>query len=612
MSASQKPSVSFRTLVRRASSFAAPHRGAIAAVLTVALVGSALSAAQPLLMKRIIDALATPARRKDLWGAVIGLLVLEALRAVLSGWTTVRSWTIKNAVDYELRTRLVEKLTVLPLEYHRRGTVGGLMNLMNQSVGGFNDAFKEVAFTFLPTCFYLVLSMIAMVKLDWRLTLATVVFLPLPVVIWARTAGVQTQRERTLMTHWAKLYGRLNEVLDSIQTVKSFAMERSETLRFLDGQRAGKKIVQRGVKDDAVTNAAQNLLVLCARLSTVAVGAYLVTTDRITLGTLVAFLGYTSALFVPVQSLTDLYKLVRKGAVSTEAILEILDEPEMLTDGPDAKPAPTLSGAVEFRHVTFGYRPDTPVLHHLSLCVDPGEWVALVGPSGSGKSTLTLLLQRLYEPADGAVLVDGHDLRSLTAGSLRRQMGVVPQDVRLFSDTIRANIAYGRPDAADEDIEIAARAANAHDFIMELPQGYDTVVGERGIGLSGGQRQRIAIARAFLLDPPLLIFDEATSALDTESERAIQGALRRLSRGRTTLVIAHRLSTVRDANRIVVLDQGRIVEVGCHDELLARGGTYATLVGAQTTLETIEPNEPERSEPERPFPKPRRVLTDAA
>lgn len=585
-SPSEKPP-SLPALVRRASAFITPHRNTIGAVLGAALLGSALNAAGPLFMKRVIDALASPDHRGALWGAVAGLIGIEALRTILTGWTTVRSWVVKNTIDYELRVRLAEKLTTLPLGYHQRGSVGGLMNQMNESVGGYTEAFKELTFTFLPSCFYFLLSLTSMFRLDWRLTVATLLFVPLPVVIGAWAARVQMGRERRLLRHWDALYGRFNEVLDGIQTVKSFATERAEIARFLRGQRAGKAIVRRSVRDDALTAAAQNFAILLARLASVALGAVLVTRGAITLGTLVAFLGYLSGLFTPLQSLAETYKKARRGVLSAEAILAILDEPELLADRPGAIPAPALRGAIEFRNVTFAYRPEIPVLHGISLRVEPGEWVAFVGPSGSGKSTLMLLLQRLEEPVIGSVLVDGLDVRDLTAASLRRQVGIVPQDVRLFSDTIRANIAYGRPDATDAEIEAAARAANAHDFVMKLPEGYDTMVGERGALLSGGQRQRIAIARAFLLAPPILIFDEATSALDTESERAIQEALARLARGRTTLTIAHRLSTVRDADRIVVLDQGRIVEIGRHAELMARGGAYAALARGQTEDATV-------------------------
>jgi ATP-binding cassette subfamily B protein len=300
-----------------------------------------------------------------------------------------------------------------------------------------------------------------------------------------------------------------------------------------------------------------------------------------TVGTLIAFLGYIGGLFGPVQGLTNSYQTLRRATVSLETIFDILDADDLVGDPPNAAEVRQLRGEVEFRDVSFGYQAGRPVLRGINLTARPGETIALIGPSGSGKTTLTTLLQRFYRVTDGAISIDGVDIREMTQHSLRSHMGVVFQDAHLFNDTVRANIAYGRPDASEAEVEGAARAAHAHDFIMDLPEGYDTIVRERGTRLSGGQRQRIAIARALLKNPPILILDEATSALDSESEQLIQRALKTLLQGRTAFVIAHRLSTVHDADRIIVIENGQITESGRHAELIALGGYYAGVVARQ-------------------------------
>jgi ATP-binding cassette subfamily B protein len=318
-----------------------------------------------------------------------------------------------------------------------------------------------------------------------------------------------------------------------------------------------------------------------ARLVAIGLGTVLILRGEITLGTLMAFLAFVGGLVAPVQTLTSLYQTIRKTTVSFESILTILEADKAAQDRPTAVHAGRLRGHVSFEHVQFSFRRDAPTLHDVSFEVRAGETVALVGPSGVGKSTIAQLLQRLYAPDAGRITIDGQDVADITLASLRAQIGVVPQEPFLFNDTVLANLAYARPSASREEIETAARAANAHGFIQALPHGYDTVVGERGSRLSGGQRQRIAIARAMLQNPTILILDEPTSALDAESERLVQEALARLAWNRTTLLIAHRLETVASAHRIVVMANGRIVEQGTHEELRAARGTYAAMLAQE-------------------------------
>ena len=568
-------------LAKRSLQFVRPYRSTLAGVISLALLLAALSAVDPLLMKYLFDALERRSGLSSLGMIMAGLVALELARAGLQAWLGVLSWDVRLGVDYTMRENVMSKLNSLPMSFHQGETIGATMNRINQGIAGCVTAFCETAFNLFPTLLYLVLSVTAMLQMEWRLAIAVIVFAPLPAIIGAWAAPEQMHRERRLVERWNSIYGRFNEVLAGMMTVKGFAMEEEEKRRFMQGVREGNEVVRRGVRTDNVTGTLRTLAATAARLTALAVGGYLISRQEMTVGTLLAFLGYIGGLFGPVQGLTNTYQTLRKATVSLEAIFSILDAEDVVADGPGASDVRPLRGEVEFRQVSFGYQPGSAVLRDISLTAKPGETIALIGPSGSGKTTLLALLQRFYSLTDGSITVDGVDIKRMTQRSLRSQIGVVFQDAHLFNDTVRANIAYGRPAAAQADVEAAARAAHAHDFIMTLPEGYDTVVRERGSRLSGGQRQRIAIARALLKDPPILILDEATSALDSESEYLIQRALKTLLSGRTAFVIAHRLSTVRDADRIVVIKEGVIAEAGNHTELLAHGGYYASLVARQ-------------------------------
>jgi ATP-binding cassette subfamily B protein len=468
------------------------------------------------------------------------------------------------------------------VSFHRAEGVGALMTRLDRGIQGLVGALSELSLNVVPAVIYLGVAAAVMFRLDGRLALLVLAFAPVPALITTVFAPAQANRERTLLDRWARIYSRFNEVLSGIVTVKSFAMELAEKQRFLGEVKRANAVVVRGVGVDSGVMAAQNLVVTAARIAVVAFGGTLVIRGEVTAGTLVAVLGYVGGLFTPVQGLTGAYKTLRLAKVSLDQVFSILDAQDPLADAPDAKELTHVRGDVTFDAVRFEYDARRPLLHGISLEVPAGENVALVGPSGAGKTTLMALLQRLHDPTGGAVRIDGTDVRGLKQVSLRRHIGVVLQDALLFNETVRDNIAYGRPDATFAQIEAAARAAHAHDFVTALPQGYDTVVGERGNRLSAGERQRIAIARALLKDPPILILDEPTSALDAESEALIQEALRRLTCGRTTFFIAHRLSTVVEADRVVVMKDGLVAEVGTHRELVRQGGYYASLVRRQT------------------------------
>jgi len=566
---------------RRALGFISPHKGMIAAISVLTLLVAALGALEPLAMKYIFDKLET-----GLLGALavgvamlVGLSLVRELFGGLSNWL---AWKIRLEVNKGLLEATVTRLHHLPVAYHREETVGGIMTKLDRGVNGFVGATSDIAFNVFPSVVYLVISLFIMFSLDATLSFIVLFFAPLPAIIGMWAADEQTKRERALVDRWTRIFSRFNEVLTGILTVKSFAAEDAEKDRFMTGVRSANRMVLKGVGFDTGVGAAKNLVGILAKVCALAVGGYLVIAQEITAGTLVAFLGYAAGLFGPVQGLTGVYQTIRKASVSLGIIFSIIDASDHMSDAPHAKPVKAISGEVVFDGVSFSYDAKRPILNGIDLRVAPGECVALVGPSGAGKSTLAALLQRLHDPTGGAIRIDGVDLRDMKQRSLRERIGIVSQDALLFNDTVRNNIAYGRMDATNEEITAAAKAANAHEFIKRLPKGYDTVIGERGCLLSAGERQRLSIARALIKDPPILILDEATSSLDAESEMFVQEALERVMEGRTTLIIAHRLSTVVAADRILVLKDGDIIEAGSHSELLSSGGYYTTLVECQS------------------------------
>ena len=571
-----------------------PNARRVALTFAGAVSVAAAAAAEPLVFRALVDFLTIGAGRAAVGtgavspGTLRGLVRVVAAVGLVLAWrtlagarVTVATWQVRLGVEYQLRRHVAAKLSVLSPQTQAEVGTGGLRYAIEASAPQTAGAFTDVAYRLLPTLVYVTVAACGMVRLQPALALVVLCLVPIPAALAAIAAPRQAARDALHHTTWTKLWAWYGEVLHGMATVRAFANERAEERQFLRRTHAVFTSIRRGIHADARVTAAAGAAELTARLAVLGYGGWLVVRGALSLGALLALWGYIGGVFAPVTLLVDLYPAVRKAAVALESVFEVLDADEESPDLPDAVPAPALRGRVTLEDVRFAYGDGRPALDGIRVDIAPGETVALVGPSGSGKSTVLRLVQRVHQPTAGRVLLDGHDLRGLQAASVRRQLGVVPQEVVLFAGSIAANIAYGRPTATRAEVEAAARAANAHDFITDFGAGYEHRIGEGGRGLSGGQRQRIAIARAFLVDPAVLLLDEATAALDAESERAVQDALRALRRGRTTLVVAHRLNTVRDADRILVVQGGRVVGDGPHERLLAECATYAALVAQQ-------------------------------
>jgi len=636
MRSDSKPPKVTRDLLKRVLAYARPYQWRILLMLAMILIGTGLSLLIPLIFRRMIDVVIPTKNLAGLAWLALALLIIPALNGLVGVVQRQLNAQVGEGVIFDLRTALYGKLQRLSLRFFTHTKTGELMSRLNNDVVGAQDAISNTIVSLITNVVEAVAILAVMLTLQWKLTLVSVIILPLFILIARKLGDRLREYARRSMELNAQMNAHMNETLNigGALLVKLFGRTRDEERRFRE--RAA------SVRDIGVTRAVYGTaffatIGLVSAVGTALVygfGGYLVIAGAFTVGTIVAFGSYLGSLYGTLQGLANAPVQFSTSVVSFERVFELIDLPQDIAEEPDAVELQQSRGELVFDDVTFNYAIDESILlsdvkrygsmenvtavlsleskgkkeeehgsengeaesktqarevalEHISFTAAPGQLVALVGPSGAGKTTLTYLIPRLYDPADGRILLDGHDLREVTLDSLATQIGMVTQESYLFHDTIRTNLTYAKLDATQAEIEAAARAANIHDFIMDLPGGYDTVVGERGYRLSGGEKQRIALARVILKDPRILVLDEATSHLDSESEALIQEALKRVMAGRTSIVIAHRLSTILAADLILVIDRGQIVERGTHAELLSLGGLYAQLYETQFNRESV-------------------------
>jgi len=565
----------------RLLSYIKPYKQRLIEAVVCIVVAAAANLYLPWVIKDMIDKVLA-ARDMDMLNLIcVGIVVIFFVRGIFYYGQGYLVSYIGQRVIVDVRDVLFRKLQRLPISFFDRHQTGEVMSYISNDVAALQSALVERMVEMMTESAIFFGSLVMMVLLDWKLSILTLITVPLVGLAMdifgkkVRSAGAVIQARMSDIT------ALMQESISSERVVKSFVREEFEIDRFHTQNELNFRAVMKDAQLSSLLTPTVEFLAALAVTVIIWFGGKEVVDGVITAGTLVAFLTYAVNLANPVKRLSRIYAQIQKAMAGADRVFALLDMEETVTSASDAKTLPPVEGRVCFSDVSFSYREDVPALTDLTFTAEPGQMIAFVGPSGAGKSTVANLIPRFYDVTGGSITVDGYDVRDVTTESLRSQIGIVPQETVLFSATVRENIRYGRLDATDAEIEAAAKSANAHEFIMALPEGYDTEIGERGANLSGGQRQRIAIARAILKDPQILILDEATSALDMESEKVVQAALDRLMVGRTSFVIAHRLSTIIGADRIYVLDGGRVREQGTHEELLAAGGLYAGLYHIQ-------------------------------